>query len=703
MKRVEHVTATGAAVVAKEKAAAAALRRQAKERRKLHREHEQEKVRFETVFQELDDVDQLRAERVPSERLQKFVDTFKLKKRRLVMKRSMADTVTAMSFEFARPAPDVHEEEGAVKEKENVRNAPKDNDPILWFDVLHPSKDPARTQSFLVRRSQRISELVDLVACANDDRLHEHAKASKLVYFGQKFFVDRRVPGNVDYSEQIVRWIRAKPERVAKFGTFADGCRVAHSLHSSTFADLELHIDVPGVYIHQGECEHLLRLRDARLPHELDAPKSDGIFPLRLPNLLNRPLRNCLVCQHYTAKYVCYGDRLSMMDPMFFCNRCYRAAHYDSNGKLLYNDFLSFPDSTQLHLHFYTVFSLRELVMNAVIVIGGARSLGKFGQRQNPEAAGSAHHEHHVEVAVEHVELNFAQHLVDSLAALIEYTQEEQLEKKILIRDRVLVAVPSKHNVHGAHNHLVHAKRGHDVAEEVEHTSAQRARPQRSLLHIPVNISASSPLMYVVSSFADEKKLNALEKIDPVLRPPAIASSCRRADARSSSVSRFFLANSISRLWRSLFSRNSMSSSATRRQKNVMYSYGQLTAPKPDSSAMNTTPSRLTLLTKFRTENSAGSSNKRTMQHQHQHEKSPYLVFQGAYFSENCNVAPHLPPTVWAGLAPARRPASRSRRGTAAALRRPRRPPAAAPRRTPWPWRRTARAAAPAPPGTSWR
>ncbi|GMF34002.1 unnamed protein product [Phytophthora lilii] len=330
-----------AAIVAKERAAAAALRRQAKERRKLQREREDERRRFEGVFAELAEIDELRAERMPSERVQAFVDTFKLKKRRLAMKRSAADTVTAMSFEFARPVPDVHDDQ--VKEKGKSVEVEVDKDPILWFDVLHPSKDPSRTQSFLVRRSQPISELVDLVACANDERLQEHGKSSKLVYFGQKFFVDRRSAGSLDYSEQIVRWIRATPERQKKFGEFNDGGRVARSLHSSTFADLELHVDTPGVYIHQGECEHLLRLRDARLPHELDAPKSSGIFPLRLPNPLNRKLRNCMICQHYSAKYVCYGDRLAMMDPMFFCNRCYRAAHYDANGKLLYTDFLSFP------------------------------------------------------------------------------------------------------------------------------------------------------------------------------------------------------------------------------------------------------------------------------------------------------------------------------------------------------------------------
>ncbi|CAI5725343.1 unnamed protein product [Hyaloperonospora brassicae] len=337
-----------AAVVAKQKAVAAALIRQKRERERRQKDAKAQRVRVDAVFKELADIDELRAERVPSERLQTFVDTFKIKKRRVAQKRSSADTVTALSFEFARPVPDVHEHEEdetePAKEKNTeARDTDVDRDLILWFDVLHPSKDPAKTQSFLVRRSQRLSELVDLVACAYDERLGEHAKASKLLYFGQKFFVDRRLPGTLDYSKQIVRWIQAKPERQTKFGTFPDNDRVAGSLHTSTFADLPLHVDVPGVYIHQGECEHLVRLRDARLPHELDSPKKDGMFPMRLPNPLHHALRNCLICQHYSAKFVCYGDRLAVVDPMFFCDRCYRAAHYDANGNLLYDDFLSFP------------------------------------------------------------------------------------------------------------------------------------------------------------------------------------------------------------------------------------------------------------------------------------------------------------------------------------------------------------------------
>ncbi|CEG43434.1 Small nuclear RNA activating protein complex-50kD subunit (SNAP50) [Plasmopara halstedii] len=333
-----------ATAVAKQKAATAALRQKKKQQKKRKKEIEEERVRLESVLVELKDIDSLRAERVPSERIQSFVNTFKIKKRRLAQKRSMADTITAMSFDSARPVPNIEQQErmegGETKEKK-IFDDLMDKDPILWFDVLHPSKDPARTQSFLVRLSQKISDLVDLVVCANDERLIEHAKVSKFVYFSKKMFIDRRVSDSLDYSEQIIRWIQAKPERQSKYGTFDK--KAPQNLHTSTFADLELYIDVPGVYIHQGECEHLLRLRDARLPHELDAPMSSNLYPLRLPNPLSHTLRNCLICQNYSAKFVCYGDRLATVDPMFYCNRCYQAAHYDANGKLLYDDFLSFP------------------------------------------------------------------------------------------------------------------------------------------------------------------------------------------------------------------------------------------------------------------------------------------------------------------------------------------------------------------------
>lgn len=330
-------------------------RRKSSQRRR--RKQQQLLHDFQDIFGALPDIADLREERAPSARLQQFADLYRPKKPRLAQKRSAADTTTARSFEFARRQPPPAPDDVQTIEDQRVVNA-DDSDPIMWIDVLHASKDPAKTQSFLVRGSQTLSDVLDLVACAYDERLHEHNRNARLVFFGGQFYADTRVrhhdataepsspAGVVDYSKEIRAWLQAKPSRLAKYGCSPSvGLEVdqpTRSLHETRFCDLQLLVDVPGVYIHQGECEHLLRLRDVRLPHEWDETETSS-FPMRLPNTLYRSLRNCFICQHYSAKFVCYGDRLSVSDPMFFCNRCYRAAHYGRDGQLLYNDFQSFP------------------------------------------------------------------------------------------------------------------------------------------------------------------------------------------------------------------------------------------------------------------------------------------------------------------------------------------------------------------------
>lgn len=358
--------------------------------RRKHRRRERSQRRRQDqlldVFATLPAAETLRAARAPSARLQEFAATFTPKTRALQQKRSMGDTKTHTCFEFARPAPalepvaatganggsteggddttqlrlqqerqDAAAAHARSTEQQNslllargidVAATPmdgqaSDDELVLWLDVLHPSKDPAKTQSFLVRESQTLADVIDLVVCAFDQRLSDHARDSKLVYFGGRFYADRRRPELVDYANEIRAWVQASPSRRVKYGDAALSASAA--LETTAFRDLPLQVDVPGVYIHQGECEHLLRLRDARLPHELDAPSSCDAFPLRLPNPLFRALRSCFICQQYSAKFVCYGDRLGISDPMFFCERCYRAAHFDRHGALIYRDFQSFP------------------------------------------------------------------------------------------------------------------------------------------------------------------------------------------------------------------------------------------------------------------------------------------------------------------------------------------------------------------------
>lgn len=366
----------------RQKAAERAARRE-KKREKSKRRKQLQKV--QKIFHALPALERLREERVPSARLQAFTSMYTPKARALVQKRSLGDTKTDLCFEFARPAPpmfarkvrkDGDDEDGDDGDDEtgNMANgaaslthnarisnflvsrgddgsppsaataAMENEELVIWLDVLHPSKEPSKTQSFLVRESQTLADVIDLVVCAYDQRLGDHDRNSKLVYFDAKFYADRRHPDNIDYADRIREWIRKAPStRDAKY--MAGGLTTSLPMETTCFRDLALKVDLPGVYVHQGECEHLLRIRDARLPHEFDATShtSDNVFPLRLPNPHFRSLRNCFICQQYSAKYICYGDRMGISDPMFFCERCYRAAHFNAKGELIYRDFQSFP------------------------------------------------------------------------------------------------------------------------------------------------------------------------------------------------------------------------------------------------------------------------------------------------------------------------------------------------------------------------
>ncbi|KAF1322891.1 Snrna-activating protein complex subunit 3, partial [Globisporangium splendens] len=374
----------------KRRIADANVRRQRKAQKRELAKREKQFEALAPIFQSMPSADALRAERTPSARLQEFVATYTAKKRTLSQKRSVGDTKTARCFEFARrplsPSyfshaktrdndededEDDNGDEAAAKDGDTPVNHPPrmlrdqnlllardaafaadtnsalskpqtDEELVIWLDVLHPSKDPAKTQSFVVRSSQRLSDIVDLIVCAYDQRLGNHGKHSKLLYFDETFYVDRRHPDHVDHAESIRVWIRKSATRIAKYG---DPNAASKALETTTFRDIALHVDMPGLYVHQGECEHLIRIRDARLPHEYDAKLESDLdaFPMRLPNPHHRALRNCFVCQQYSAKFICYGDRMGISDPMFFCDRCYRVAHFGADGNLIYKDFQAFP------------------------------------------------------------------------------------------------------------------------------------------------------------------------------------------------------------------------------------------------------------------------------------------------------------------------------------------------------------------------
>nr|CCA14275.1 snRNAactivating protein complex subunit 3 putative [Albugo laibachii Nc14] len=338
---------------------------QIKMRKKSFRRNVRKMERYQRIFGSLTDIRRLRAERCPSSRLQAFLQAYPPKYRVLQQKRSSANTATAETFFFARPDEPIklgsaeHTSQATpvatyarrlhANRMSEIRqeNRTENGEMIVWMDVLHPSKEPNKTQSFLVLGSQKLTSLIDQISCSMDQRFTKHKITSKMLYFGGSFYVDCRshsTTNHVDYSLPIRKWIASRTSRKNRFGP-PDGevDNAPRSMEQTRFDELSLHQNLEGVFIHQGECEHFVLLRNVRMLHEYDTNASAS-FPMRLRNHLPKPLRNCLICKQFAAKFVCYEDRLATSEPMFFCDRCYKSAHCDPDtGDLLYNDFESFP------------------------------------------------------------------------------------------------------------------------------------------------------------------------------------------------------------------------------------------------------------------------------------------------------------------------------------------------------------------------
>jgi snRNA-activating protein complex subunit 3 len=80
-------------------------------------------------------------------------------------------------------------------------------------------------------------------------------RASSAIFLDDTIFIDRRNPDHVDYSEEILKFMEMHE------GTLNRGQQVltkTGDICETRFIDLELHLGLPYVFIHQGGCEHLI-------------------------------------------------------------------------------------------------------------------------------------------------------------------------------------------------------------------------------------------------------------------------------------------------------------------------------------------------------------------------------------------------------------------------------------------------------------
>lgn len=185
--------------------------------------------------------------------------------------------------------------------------------------------------------SQTLADLRDRIMCPKDLECPGDVSSTAIAAQGKKgkdlisssflfienvFFNDARKPGNVDYSFEIRNWAASLGIKKRLLET--------KLMEKTKISDLCLRFGRPYVFVHMGNCEHLVIFRTARLIHPSDCLLSEK-YPI-YTSLYRRQCRMCMMCQKITAKWLVREcDRL-VYDTTYLCAACFESFLY-VNGK----------------------------------------------------------------------------------------------------------------------------------------------------------------------------------------------------------------------------------------------------------------------------------------------------------------------------------------------------------------------------------
>ncbi|KAJ2499795.1 hypothetical protein GGH96_003228 [Coemansia sp. RSA 1972] len=219
-----------------------------------------------------------------------------------------------------------------------------DDEVILSVCFYNTRSSTSKMEEYLVLGSQSLTVLRDAFYCISDFLVSDHddktentkdRKVSSSYFFIEKtFYNDMRSPTATDYSRVITEWANdpARQEKNPRLrglqSRLMDGAR---------FLDLSIKLRQPYIFMHQGDCEHVMMFTDLRLLGTKDDQHVEA-YPKQI--FRTRHMRHkCRMCSAYPAQYVTKNDFHSGMSPCYFCEKCYTPFHYDNGGsKLLDHD-----------------------------------------------------------------------------------------------------------------------------------------------------------------------------------------------------------------------------------------------------------------------------------------------------------------------------------------------------------------------------
>jgi len=212
----------------------------------------------------------------------------------------------------------------------------------VYFPYSNEQKLPLRvSQEFQVLGSQPLSALRDKIHCSSD-QIGAYERSSgpvnlqtnlrtKDVYTSSFFFIENTFYNDLrnarhDCSDIVLQWI-------ARSSTMNQNYQ-KEDMSTTKFSDLQnIKMGYPYLYLHQGNCEHLVTFSDISLLGQKDCTNPEQ-YPLIVGTQRTKRAR-CRACITGSALWIVRGSQLTPEDPCFLCDTCYRALHYDEDGNKL--------------------------------------------------------------------------------------------------------------------------------------------------------------------------------------------------------------------------------------------------------------------------------------------------------------------------------------------------------------------------------
>ncbi|KAI1315222.1 small nuclear RNA activating complex, polypeptide 3 [Mortierella claussenii] len=112
-------------------------------------------------------------------------------------------------------------------------------------------------------------------------------------------------------------------------------------MHDTLIQDLSVRLNHPYLFVHQGNCEHIIKFQHLSLFSQQHDDLNRHAYPKAVFKAKTER-HKCRMCNINQAYYVTIDDRLAGETPCYFCRSCYDAFHYDVDGNILYDDFRVF-------------------------------------------------------------------------------------------------------------------------------------------------------------------------------------------------------------------------------------------------------------------------------------------------------------------------------------------------------------------------